>query len=187
MNTHLVLVVELATSHRAGEQELEVVLQTEGHTVHQKRGCLGNHLLNFWPLGIDEGRGGWEEKGEGGGEGGMGRQREGRKREGEAEGGEGGEGERVGKGNWRGEEKESIITDMVQFKLPSLVQQRCSGFPEHRMRCKVTYQERNATSQCIRIKTETAPTWKCLDTSTTKATSYHLSSTCPPVREVCLR
>ena len=46
---HLVLVVELTTSHRAGEQELEMVLQTEGHTVHQKRGCLGDHLLNFWP------------------------------------------------------------------------------------------------------------------------------------------
>ena len=52
---HLVLVVELTTSHRAGEQELEMVLQTEGHTVHQKRGCLGDHLLNFWPLVTGEG------------------------------------------------------------------------------------------------------------------------------------
>lgn len=105
MNTHLVLVVELATSHRAGEQELEVVLQTEGHTVHQKRGCLGNHLLNFWPLGIDEGGGGWEEKGEGGGEGdgkakgggdrGRGRGR-GRQREGRGRGREGREGKLEG-------------------------------------------------------------------------------------------
>ena len=51
--------VEVAASHGTAEQELEVVLQIEGHTVHQKRGCLGDYFLYFRPLGTGgRGRGG---------------------------------------------------------------------------------------------------------------------------------
>ena len=81
--------VEVAASHGTAEQELEVVLQIEGHTVHQKRGCLGDYFLYFRPLGTGgRGRGGDvgrrkrgrkmedEKVGVGGGGGGGGRQRE---------------------------------------------------------------------------------------------------------------